>query len=253
LTQAVAGTRLEGATERDLEMRRNRYAMCAVVCMLAAGAVGCGVEDDDGTTATTVAGQTATTVAGQSTPLATGKQFTAADLEKIAVQASDLPSDYLRVDAGTGQKSPQECVGLADQALAAQMATFGLESCYEAEFERKVGTDANNVASTSSLFRDPASASRAMLVLRAALASATGTVAVGGGGPTDLPVAALGDEATAGFKYVTDLFGKRATAYAYVWRTGNVVGFFGGSDVLGDLSEASILDIAKKVAARAPA
>ncbi|MDQ3569269.1 MAG: hypothetical protein M3396_01335 [Actinomycetota bacterium] len=192
------------------------------------------------------------------TVTSTGANLTAERLPRFALEPSDLPAGYkLREPSKLGTAA--ECSQAETRegaALAAQLQSLGIQACYAANYQKEVRkggrTASNKPGSGATLFRDAASASRALPILRQDLASNLRPTGDAGSVRTeDIPVTGLGDEALPGLRSIVTSPAGDFRLVFYIWRTRNVVAFVGGSDTLGDFTEQSILDLAKKLDFRA--
>ncbi len=185
-------------------------------------------------------------------PPATARTFTVADLGRMTFQPSDLPAGYSRNDATSGQRTADRCFEGAPAATVSQIQSFGLQGCHTSNYTKKEGGATNNAGSGALLFRDADGASRALPVLRSALLESFEATGEADEGRTrDVPASGLGDETPPGAQASVEGAGISFDIIFYVWRNGNVVGFLGGSDILGDMDAARLLDLARKVDARA--
>ncbi len=205
------------------------------------------------TIATTAAGVPAFTLPGASANLSVDA------LARASLQASDLPAGYALEGGGPKQHaSAQECLNEAKPQEAAAVPMFealGLERCESVSYRKSVGTltnSANTAGSKWFLFRDADSAAQALVKLQQLLkASVYASGVADPDPPTEVTVSGLGDETAPTVIFRVTLFGKSITLTFYIWRTGNAVFVYGASDVLRDMDQRSMLDVAKRLDSRA--
>ena len=221
-----------------------RLSVVALSAVLALAGAACGGDDDGGDTGSSE--QTATS-------RGPGGNFTAASLSRFSLELSDLPSGYsVRAGYPKTSSSAQECMAAnTPQSIAAatQVQNAGLQSCYATVFSKEVGANSNRPGSQSYLFTDAGAASRALPLLRSALLVSFRPSGVARGqAPSDIPaITGLGDESVPGLR-ATVIPGKFLRFY--FWRTGNVLVLLGGADVLDDLTEERLAELARRVDTR---
>ena len=220
-------------------MTRNRLKVLALVALLAVTAAGCGGGDTD---------------ANGGGQASTGP-FTTDDLKNFIVKSSDLPSGYELQEDESGTRNGAECLPAETREAAeaaSQLQSMGLVACQFAKFRKDVGGSYNTPGSTAFLFSDAEGASQALPVLRQFVAASGRATGGATAGPVEeIPVSGLGDEAAPGLRFTYGIDGADFVLVAYGWRVRNVLGFVVASDTLGDMSEQTVLDIAKKVDFRA--
>lgn len=232
-------------------MAAKRLQGFALVFTLAMIAAGCGGGSDNGNGAGSGA---------NGTP---AQPFNADTLKRVSLEPSDLDSGYKR-GVESGQKTAQECLKALSEtresaAFAVQLQNLGLQACqmatYSKEVEKGDDTYTNSPGSFAFLFPDAAAASKAVPTIRQFLIDSfrpTGDVSEASPNAQDLPASGLGDEAPPGAKFTVETGGLLEFDFAiFVWRAQNVVAGFGGSDALGDMTDRTMLDIAKKIDYRA--
>lgn len=211
--------------------------------VFALGAVACGGGDN---------GDSGSSDESSQPTQGSGGNAASGDPSRFALQPSDLPVGYTnRSGYPRSSTSAQECLATRTEegmAAAGQIQSTGLKSCYAVVYTKSAGQNTNNPGSQSYLFRDPATAGRALPLVRQALLSSLQTRgAASSQAPTDFPVSGVGEETAPGIR-ATIIPGKYLRFY--FWRTGNVVVVLGGSDALDDATEQSFTDLARKIDAR---
>lgn len=189
-------------------------------------------------------------------PRQAGPAFDAESLRRVSLQASDLPPGYvLQPGLPRQATSVHQCVEGATRqraGLAAQLTSLGMRGCYDAAYVKTVGPASNRPGSTAFLFENAGGASRALPVLRDALAQSYRGQGQGPGSVEDVPVSDLGDESLPGRTFATPTGGgQRLTFTFYIWRIGNVVVYAAGTNSLGDMNQQTILDMARKIDSQA--
>lgn len=215
--------------------------MLSVVAVLAGACGGSGHGSD---TAITTAAATAVP------PLV----LTVDDLPRAMVQANDLPPGY-EPGQTTGGTGAQGCATTRTQdsaVLASQLQALGIMACSHVTLRKETTKETATDEAAGYLFNDLEGASKAIPVLRESFAANVvpkggSTVAV----PEDTPASGLGDAAAPGLKFSVKSGSQSVNLFFYIWRVRNVVSYFAAVDAVGDLNAQSILDIAKKAAARA--
>ena len=188
-------------------------------------------------------------------PQEAGATFDAESLERVSLEASDLPPGYV-LQPGLPRRatSVHHCLEGATRqraGLAAQLTSLGMKGCYDAAYVKVVGPASNRPGSTAYLFEDVDGASRALPELRNALAESYRGL---GQAPSarDVVVSGLGDESLPGRTFTTPTGDGRGLTFTfYIWRIGNVVVYLAGTNSLGDMNEQSLLDLARKIDSRA--
>ncbi|MDQ3569266.1 MAG: hypothetical protein M3396_01320 [Actinomycetota bacterium] len=240
----------------------NRHGVLALMCALALVAGACGGGDDNDST-----GARTTSPTGAAS---TGANLAAADLPRFGLEPSDLPPGY-RLREAPRLMNPSECLQILTKKpeRIAELQSLAIQACYHTYWvkgprsqpsvaETKIGFSAqesgvnsNRPGAAAFLLGDAGTASKALSSIRNGLFSeATGDVRRSV--TEDAPVTGLGDEATPGVRLTTTFpDGSRSRLVVYVWRSGNVVAYLGGSDILGDFTEESLLELARKLHTRA--
>lgn len=180
--------------------------------------------------------------------------LTVDDLPRAMVQANDLPPGY-EPGQTTGGTGAQGCATTRTQdstVLASQLQALGITACSRVTLRKETTKETATDETAAFLFKDVDGASKAIPVLRASFSANVvpkggSTVAV----PEDTPASGLGDGAAPGLKFSVKSGSQSLNLFFYIWRVRNVVSYFAAVDAVGDLNAQSILDIAKKAAARA--
>lgn len=223
-------------------VRRHMPAVLAVA-VVALAAAGCGSEDDNGS-----AGKPQT---------AKHEHYTKNDLKRFAVQSSDLPAGYkkTRDDSWSAERCLQAKTR-EEAAFNSRLKAWGLEACAGVTYRKEThnGDDerSNEVFSGSWAFRHPDSAAQALPVIRKAVISsarASGDAHIIS--RHSFAASGLGDETARGARIRLSLLGETHTMFLHFWRARNVVVSVGTGGWIGDLSEHSLLEIAKRLDYRA--
>ena len=218
-----------------MPMRPPRSVTMGLLC-LALFATGCGEGgEEDG---------------APGTAAALGQNFTADDLDRFILKASDLPSGYERRRRSAG--SPQELVEAAqtrdERSSFERVVAPGLKRFSSVAYRKKDGENSNSPGSLALLYDTRRAASKALPAVRKLLIdnySLTGGFAEEP--PQKVRVSGLGDQAAAGIKLPLGPY----ALYQYVWRARNIVATIAAGDTVGDMNGKTILEMAKRIDFRA--
>ena len=212
-----------------------RGCTLAIVLCLTLAAGGCGGGDDEGS---------------EGNPPASGQSFGADHLKRFLLKSSDLPSGYEEQErnSGSGEDFVKAAETREERAALERVAAPGLEGFSSVTYKKEEGENRNRPGSLALLYRTRSGASKALPAVRGLSADnieVTGNV--DGASRRKIRVAGLGDQSLSGLRIPLGPYG----LFVYVWRDRNVVAVLGSSDILGDMSGESILDMAKRIDFRA--
>jgi hypothetical protein len=177
------------------------------------------------------------------------RNYRTSQLSRFLLTTSDLPSGYSQTTLKRGSDRGLVAIATTRQALAQvrRLVAEGVDGYAASAFHRSAGGDNDNPGSVAFAFSSVADASRALPSVENLARSDELSTGFASGAQSTIPVAGLGDQSLHGIRFALGPYG----LYLYVWRDRNVDVLLAATDVLGDLSGQSILNIAEQIDFRA--